>query len=210
MKKLEEIVLNDSEKDALQELANIGAGHASTALSQMINKDVKMGIPHVEVISLNDVTNKIESEQVVVGIFLKISDEIPSYVVLFISRESAFSIVDMLLGTNHDPNTQVLTEMDKSALNEVGNVMICAFFDSLSELLQLSVVPGPPSLAYDIPNAVLDYILIQIGQVSNDVIFFNVDLKEEEKDSFKIDMYLMPEPKSIDAILEKLGMKTPE
>lgn len=114
----------------------------------------------------------------------------------------------MLLGTNHDPKNQVLTEMDKSALNEVGNVMICAFFFFFSELLQLSIIPGPPNLAYDIPNAVLDYILIQIGQISNEVIFFNVDLKEEEKDSFKIDMYLMPEPKSIDVLLEKMGMKT--
>lgn len=205
---MQKIVLNDSEKDALQELANIGAGHASTALSQMINKDVKMGIPKVEVISLNDVSQHIESEKVVVGVFLKISDEIPSYVVLFIPRKSAFALADMLLGTNHDPKNQVLTEMDKSALNEVGNVMICAFFDSLSELLQLSIIPGPPNLAYDIPNAVLDYILIQIGQISNEVIFFNVDLKEEEKDSFKIDMYLMPEPKSIDVLLEKMGMKT--
>ncbi len=204
---MEKIVLNDSEKDALQELANIGAGHASTALSQMINKNVKMGIPKVEVISLNNVSQHIESEKVVVGIFLKISDEIPSYVVLFIPRKSAFALADMLLGTKHDPKKEVLTEMDKSALNEVGNVMICAFFDSLSELLQLSIVPGPPHLAYDIPNAVLDYILIQIGQVSNDVIFFNVDLKEE-KDSFKIDMYLMPEPKSIDVLLEKMGMKS--
>lgn len=74
---MQKIVLNDSEKDALQELANIGAGHASTALSQMINKDVKMGIPKVEVISINDVSQHIESEKVVVGVFLKISDEIP-------------------------------------------------------------------------------------------------------------------------------------
>jgi chemotaxis protein CheC len=207
VKNLEKIVLNDSEKDALQELANIGAGHASTALSQMINRDVKMGIPKVEVISINEVSQHIESEKVVVGVFLKISDEIPSYVVLFIPRKSAFSLADMLLGTKNDPKKEVLSEMDKSALNEVGNVMICAFFDSLSELLQLSIIPGPPNLAYDIPNAVLDYILIQIGQISNEVIFFNVDLKEEEKDSFKIDMYLMPEPKSIDIILEKVGMK---
>ena len=206
---MQEIVLNDSEKDALQELANIGAGHASTVLSQMINKDVKMGIPKVELLSLQEVSKKVDSEQVVVGIFLKISDEIPSYIVLIIPRKSAFSLSNMLLLTNPNPNKEVLSEMDKSALNEVANVMICAFFDSLSELLQMNIIPGPPNMAYDIPSAVMDYILIQIGQVSNEVIFFNVDLKEEEKDSFKIDMFLMPEPQSIDIILEKLGMKTP-
>jgi len=204
---MQDIILNDSQKDALQELANIGAGHASTALSQMINKTVKMGIPHVELVPLSDATSYVEDEKVVAGIFLKISDEIPSYVVVLLPRESAFAITDMLLGTQHNPNKEVLSEMDTSALKEVGNVMICAFFDSLSELLNMSIVPGPPHVAFDMPSAVMDYILIQIGQISDQILFFNVDLKEEEKDNFQINMFLMPEPESINVLLEKMGMK---
>ena len=204
---MQEIKISSEQKDALQEMANIGAGHASTALSQMVQKDIQMGIPKIELINLEDVSDHIEKGQIVVGIYLRISNEIPSYVMLLIPRESAFSIADMLLQRQSDPSVEVLSEMDKSALNEVGNVMICAFFDSLSELFQISVVPGPPKLAYDIPDALIDYILIQIGQVANQVLFFNVDLKEEDKESFKIDMFLLPEPQSVDIILEKLGVK---
>jgi len=204
---MQEIKISSEQKDALQEMANIGAGHASTALSQMVQKDIQMGIPKIELINLEDVSNHIEKGQIVVGIYLRISNEIPSYVMLLIPRESAFSIADMLLQRQSDPSVEVLSEMDKSALNEVGNVMICAFFDSLSELFQMSVVPGPPKLAYDIPDALIDYILIQIGQVANQVLFFNVDLKEEDKESFKIDMFLLPEPQSVDILLEKLGVK---
>ena len=126
---------------------------------------------------------------------------------LLIPRESAFSLLNMLLHDSDRGSSSVLSEMDESALCEVGNVMICAFFDGLSELFGMSIVPGPPALAFDIPDAVLDYILIQIGQVANQVLFFNVDLKEEEQESFKIEMYLMPEPQSVDIILERLGMK---
>jgi len=204
---MQEMKINEEQRDALQEMANIGAGNASTALSQMVNKKIQMGIPKAELINLEDVTNHIEKGQVVVGIYLRISDEIPSYVMLLIPRDSAFSIADMLLQRESDSSVEVLSEMDKSALNEVGNVMICAFFDSLSELFQMSIVPGPPKLAYDIPDAIIDYILIQIGQVANQVLFFNVDLKDEDKEGFKIDMFLLPEPQSIDTILEKLGVK---
>jgi chemotaxis protein CheC len=204
---MQEIKISSEQKDALQEMANIGAGHASTALSQMVQKNIQMGIPRIELINLEDVSNHIEKGQIVVGIYLRISDEIPSYVMLLIPRDSAFSIADMLLQRQSDPNVEVLSEMDKSALNEVGNVMICAFFDSLSELFQMSVVPGPPKLAYDIPDALIDYILIQIGQVANQVLFFNVDLKEEDKESFRIDMFLLPEPQSVDILLNKLGVK---
>ena len=85
--------------------------------------------------------------------------------------------------------------------------MVCAFFDSISEMLGMSIVPGPPHLAYDIPNAVIDYVLIQIGEVANEIVVFNVDLKDEDTDSIRIDMFLMPEPKSVDILLEKLGVK---
>ena len=48
------IVLTDVQRDALQEVANIGASHAATALSQMVNRDIRIGIPSVEVISLDN------------------------------------------------------------------------------------------------------------------------------------------------------------
>ena len=204
---MEKIALNTDQKDGLQELANIGAGHASTALSQMINRDVKMGIPHVEVIPLAEAGSYIQHEQIVVGIFLKISDEIPSYVMMIIPRDSAFALADLLLGQQSQPGERILSEMDTSALSEVANVMICSFFDSISALLGMSVVPGPPHLAYDIPEAVLDYVLIQIGEVSNDVFLFNVDLEEEKENNFEIHMFLLPEPDSVNVLLKRMGLK---
>ena len=205
---MEKIVLNNEQKDGLQELANIGAGHASTALSKMIDREVKMGIPHVEVIPLAEAGTYIEHEQIVVGIFLKISDEIPSYVMMLIPRDSAFSLSDLLLGIQEKGNNErVLSEMDMSALSEVANVMICSFFDSISALLGMSVVPGPPHLAYDIPDAVLDYVLIQIGEVSDDVFLFNVDLQGEKEHNFDIHMFLLPEPQSVDILLDRMGLK---
>ncbi len=204
---MKKITLDTTQKDGLQELANIGAGHASTALSQMINREVKMGIPHVEVIPLAEAGTYIQNEQIVVGIFLKISDEIPSYVMMLIPRKSAFALADLLLGEQIHSGERVLSEMDMSALSEVANVMICSFFDSISALLGMSVVPGPPHLAYDIPEAVLDYVLIQIGEVSNDVFLFNVDLKEEKDHNFEIHMFLLPEPDSVNTLLKRMGLK---
>jgi len=37
--------LTDEQKDALSEVGNIGAGHAATALSQLIKKKVMISVP---------------------------------------------------------------------------------------------------------------------------------------------------------------------
>jgi chemotaxis protein CheC len=96
--------------------------------------------------------------------------------------------------------------MDKSAIQELANVIMCSFFDSLTELLQVSLIPGPPVLAYDMPAAIMDYVLIQLGELSNEAVVFSCYIKEEKHESFKIDLFLLPEPSSVKIILEKLGM----
>ena len=52
----------------------------------------------------------------------------------------------------------------------------------------------------------MEYILIQMGEVANEVIVFDVEISEEKNKSFSMNMFLMPEPKSVKKILEGLGM----
>ena len=67
-------------------------------------------------------------------------------------------------------------------------------------------MPGPPALAYDMPTAVMQYLLIQMGEIANQVVVFEVEINEEKSQNFKINLFLMPEPQSFKIILEKLGI----
>ena len=203
---MEETTLSDMQKDALKELANIGVGHASTALSKMVHKTIKMAVPKVDVIPLEQIADCVKDEKIVVGIFLKVSGEIPSYVLLLIPRDGAFPLADMLQGQQLDRYNEVLSEMDKSTLQEIGNVMVSAFFDSLAKILDISAIPGPPVLAYDMSVAVMDYVLIRIGEIAEEVVVFDLEVCEEKGNRFNINMFLMPEPKSVEIVLKKLGV----
>lgn len=203
---MEEIIVSDLQKDALQEIANIGASHAATALSQMVQREIKILIPKIDIIPLDQTIDKFKNEEAIVAIFLKISNEIPSYSLLLLTQKSAFALADILLQQKSDTTKTELTDMEKSALEEVGNIMMCAFFDSIAELLHIPIVPGPPALAYDMPSAVMDYVLIQIGAVADKIFVFDTVVEEEKEGTFGISLFLVPEPKSIHVILEKIGM----
>ena len=45
--------------DALREVANIGAGHAATALSQMIGETIMISVPRINVSRLEEVEGRI-------------------------------------------------------------------------------------------------------------------------------------------------------
>ena len=203
---MEQIVLNTDQKDALQEVANIGAAHAATALSKMVGREIQMGIPKVEVIPLERTVDYVIDQEVVTAVFLKIEDGIPLNILLLSSQESSIALSNMLMGKEIDEKKEILDDMNKSAMKEVGNVIMCAFFDSLTELLGVSLIPGPPHLACDMPAAVLDYVLAQLGEVANEAVVFSCEVKEEKGGNFKLDLFLLPSPSSVKIMLEKLGM----
>lgn len=203
---IESMNLNEMQRDALQEVANIGASHAATALSKMVNRPIQVGIPRVDVVPIEDSISTVPQIEPVVGIFLQMSEETPLYVMVLLSKNSAFYLANLLL---NQPETEVredFTEMEESALMEVSNVMMSSFFNSLTALINVSMIPGPPVIAFDMPAAILDYALIKVGSVANSVLLFETAVSEEGKHTFDVNMFLIPEPQTITLILEKLGM----
>jgi len=203
---MEAIQLNDDQKDAMQEVINIGASHAATALSQMVNKEIKIGIPTQKLIPIEETVECVQYEEVIAGVFLKIQGELPTYVLMLIGFESALQLSNLLLGSKPDLYKGDLDEMEQSAIKEVGNIVMSSFFDSLSELIGISMIPGPPSLAYDMPSTILEYIMLQLGEIAQEVVVFNCLINEENEKMFDINLFLMPEPETITKILTNLGM----
>ena len=203
---MEEMKINEDQMDALQEVANIGASHAATSLSKMVNKDIIIGIPKIKMIPLDKTFDSVKDKDVIVGILLEISNEVPISILLLISKESAFSLAHLLMGDESVKNNDSLSEIEQSALMEVSNVMMSSFFDSITEMIGISMIPGPPSFAYDIPEAIMDFILVKIGEIADEILIFNCDISEKDKESFEVNMFLLPKPQSVKIILERLGM----
>jgi chemotaxis protein CheC len=204
---METMKLNEMQRDALQEVANIGASHAATALSKMVNKPIQVGIPHIDLVPIEKSIETVPQTDPVVGVFLQMSEETPLYVMVLLSKESSFYLANLLL--NQPEGTRdAFSEMEESALMEVSNVMMSSFFDSITQLINVSMIPGPPVIAFDMPAAILDYALIKVGSVANSVLLFETAVSEEGNNTFDVNMFLIPEPQTINLILEKLGMNT--
>ena len=204
---VEMLTLNEMQRDALQEVANIGASHAATALSKMVNKPIQVGIPKIDIVPIEKSVESIPQQDPVIGVFLQMAQETPLYVMVLLSKQSAFYLANLLLN-QPDQTRGSFSEMEESALMEVSNVMMSSFFDSITKLIDVSMIPGPPVIAFDMPSAILDYALIKVGSVADSVILFETVVSEEGNDTFDVNMFLIPEPKTIDLILEKLGMNS--
>src|SRR2546429_4026724 len=62
--------LKELQIDALREVANIGAGHAATALSQLTNRRIMISVPQINIVRLEEVPDLLGTPQDVVAAVL--------------------------------------------------------------------------------------------------------------------------------------------
>jgi chemotaxis protein CheC len=165
--------------DALRELANIGAAHSATTLSQMLNTQIGMSVPEINVIDIADVSDFLNDEITTLVVF-ELQGDIPhgGFLILHFPRDSAIQTANIMLGRQEMGST--LNEMDQSAILEVGNIMISAFLSATSDLLGFIMLPSPPALVVDMAHAAIESLIAQMIVEVDDVILFRVHLTSED------------------------------
>jgi chemotaxis protein CheC len=167
------------QKDALQELANIGAAHSATTLSQMLNSQIGMSVPEINVVDIADVSEFVSDELTTMVVF-ELQGDIPhgGFLILHFPRDSAVRTAHIMQGEEDAPLT--FSEMDQSAILEVGNIMVSSFLSASSDLLGFNLLPSPPALIVDMAHAAITSLIAQMTVEVDDVILFRVKLTSDE------------------------------
>lgn len=205
---MSEEILNLSliQLDALKEIGNVGAGNSATALSQLINRKIDMTVPQIAIMPLGDVPDVVGGPDVMVaGVYLRVYGPAPSSILFLLPRDSAFYLVDMLMGREQG-HTKALNSMDESALMEIGNILAGAYLNALSHFTKLTLLPSIPSLAMDMAGAILSVILIQLGEMGDHALVIETEFTTEN-DGVKGHFFLIPDPGSLNTILAAIGVK---
>ena len=129
--------------DVLKEIGNIGAGNATTALAQMLNCKVDMAVPQVKLIEFKELGDMMGgAEQIMAGIYLGVEGDITGSIMFLLKKEAAKHLVNKLMGV--DGGTEEFSEMELSALKEVGNIITGSYLNSLSMMTNLKIYPSVP------------------------------------------------------------------
>jgi len=203
--KKQEKYLTDFEKDQLIEVVNIGAGNASTALSQMVNKTVIIRVPELFVDKIEKVPKFLgKQEEIMTGVLLKILGDAPGMMFLMFPTDSAGQLARLLTGRKKE--THILDTLSRSALQEAGNILAGTSMNALSRFLDMNIIQSVPETATDMLGSVINSVLAEIGKSSDIVLILKVDFRVEgEKISGKL--FFIFDPRSTSKILETAKKK---
>lgn len=199
--------LSSMQLDALQEIGNIGAGNAATALAQLINAKVEMNVPRVKILPFDAVPDLVGgADRPIIGVYLNVGGSVSSNILFMLPIEEAVILVDLLMGQETGTTrADHLEEMELSALREMGNIIAATYLNALAVFTGLTFVPSVPALAIDMAGSVLDAILAKFGEVADHVLLLETRFKKEEHNVVG-HFFMLPEPEALDTILSALGV----
>jgi chemotaxis protein CheC len=191
--------------DALREVANIGAGHAATALSQMVGGTIMISVPRINIQRLEDVAPLVaDPDEPVAAVLLHILGDLSGRTLLVFPKTAALQLAEMML---RQPvgSAKELGPLEQSAIKEAGNILSSAFMNALSEFMGMLLLPSPPALAIDMSAAVVTTAYLQFGTDHDYVFCVESDfmLKDSAK-RLRGFFLLLPDPASLDAILRAI------
>lgn len=202
----DEFDLSPIQLDALREIGNVGAGNSATALSQIINKRIDMNVPKVDLVPIESVPDLVGgADTIVVGVFLRVYGKAPGNILFLLPQRSAFYLVDTLMGREHG-TTQKLDFMDESALMEIGNILSGAYLNAFFNFTHISMLPSIPALAMDMAGAILNIILVQLGQMGDRALVIETEFLAED-DGINGHFFLVPDPGSLGTLIKAVGVE---
>jgi chemotaxis protein CheC len=185
--------------DALRELANIGSGTASTALSGLLGRPVDISVPKAEALPFAEAVEYAgDAESEITGIVLGITGEMNGTVLLLVPPADADKLCRML-GVEPDD------EFALSALGEIGNIVGTSYINALAGMTGMEIEPTPPATATDMLGAIVASVLAGSAMNGDVALMLDSNLVVEGEDC-SISFLLVPDQGGVDLLLSRLGL----
>ncbi len=132
------------EMDILREVGTTAAAHASTALSSVLGEKINIYLPEVEIVSVDEVKNKIHSKDVQCIIENKILSGLDGKVIFILQEKDAYKFINMCYTMKGEISKGAVTEISISLLKEIDNIIVSSYSSSLGKLLNRIIIPSLP------------------------------------------------------------------
>ncbi len=197
--------LGPRQLDALREVANIGAGHAATALSQMVQQRIMVDIPEIKIVRLEEVGEIVgEPDEIVSAVMMQLLGDVTGRTVQIFPWRTAVRLTSTLLSREAGESPEDFGELEQSALKEVGNILVGAYVNALSEFMGLMLIMSPPAIAIDTAQAVLTTSYLNFGETQDYVFAVKTRLGMDSNTDLGAHFLLLPDEPSLKVILRAL------
>lgn len=142
------MVLDELQVDALKELGNVGASHASTALSSLVKTDINIAVTNCHLDAFKELPSRFARPgETIVTVRIDVNAKEGGEILMVFTEGIATWLSDTVYGREHI--ARQLKEDDPDALVEIGDICIREYLNPISRFLKMDLMPSPPNVTVD-------------------------------------------------------------
>lgn len=197
--------MNDFEMSVLSEIGNVGAGNAATALSHILSDRINMSVPDLRILDVRKMTTLLGGpENEFVGILVNMDKDVRGMMLFLLERRFVCKLSEVLLNEKISDFSE-LSEMGRSALMEIGNILAGSYVNAIATMTNLNIELSTPQIAIDMVGAILSYPAAQFGAMGDKLLLIEEDFISSNE-TIRSHLLIMPEIDSLKTMLESLGV----
>lgn len=186
---------DDVRRHALQTIAINGAFEASRAASKWLKRGVKISTGGFSRLPLRQVAEQFDDSTPLVALHMPLGEQLQGHALLALSLPHAKNLIDMVMGQPLGTCLEI-GEMERSALEETGNIIGSAFLNSWANWLDRPIEPTSPQFAVDLPSAVVESLLAEQARFSDEAFLARTDFIVNDRWAEWV-FLLLPAPSSL-------------
>ncbi|WP_251491909.1 chemotaxis protein CheC [Otoolea muris] len=197
--------MNLQELDVMREIGSIGTSHAATSLSKMLQKEIRITIPQVNILGYEEAVDRIgDMEQIVAATLVKMSGDVDGLMLFLFNLDFANTVLEKMIGESYK-GFEEMDELARSALTEIGNIIICSYINAFSQLVNVDIELSVPSATMNMLGAILTVPIAEYGYETDKLMYCNADFVMDGK-QLSDWLLMLPDIRSLNDILDKLGV----
>lgn len=198
--------LTSERLDVLREVGNIGAGNAATALSVLLDSRLDMDIPIVKILEFDDIADMVGgADTVVSAVLTRFTGDVSGMTLFIMQMEETKNLASVMLNKNYPEDYVDFDHMDRSALKEVGNILMSSYISSVSTLTGLDIRTSPPDICVDMVGSVLSLPISVLGQIGDKALIIDSKFNDDNRPIDGFILFVADEISFIN-IFEALGI----
>lgn len=197
--------MNLQELDVMKEISSIGTSHAATSLSKLLQKEIRISIPEVSILGYEETVERIgQMEELVAATLVQMSNEVNGLMLFVFKKDMMNAVLEKLIGKCYE-SFEDIDELAYSALEEVGNIIICSYVNAFTQLVGVEIDLSVPSSTVNMLGGILTVPIAEYGYETDKLMYINAEFI---MDGIRLSdgLLMLPDIQSLNSILEKLGV----
>ncbi|QLH74271.1 MAG: chemotaxis protein CheC [Methanomassiliicoccales archaeon] len=200
------LAFTEMQLDALKELGNIGASHASAALTTMIKRDVIIDVPDCFVCAVERLKDMFHDEYGrYVGAYFDTVGEKKGHVLIVFPEDVSVMLTGMVMGDGPQGG-RPFTDEDREMAAEIGNILVSAYLSSISDFTGIMLLPSPPLMSVGPLSEVLAEPVRIVSESFKNVVVVKTVFKYEGN-TFPGYISYIPDVATRSALMTKFGIE---